>query len=132
MTSRQVIIPFVFLPPTNFTEVSSQQYLPLDVQTHVARKIGYYPRVWYYPCLFMFLNCHFLCYMHNIVRIYLSILIRFRIIYLNLDFFLVELIFLYLQLQHISTIATIIWLNWIKYLINATFMNFLIKLFIFI
>lgn len=70
--------------------------------------------------------------MHNIVRIYLSILIRFRIIYLNLDFFLVELIFLYLQLQHISTIATIIWLNWIKYLINATFINFLIKLFIFI
>lgn len=71
--------------------------------------------------------------MHNIVRIYLSILIRFRIIYLNLDFFLVELIFLYLQLQHISTITTIIiWLNWIKYLINATFMNFLIKLFIFI
>lgn len=70
--------------------------------------------------------------MHNIVRIYLSILIRFRIIYLNLDFFLVELIFLYLQLQHISTIAMIIWLNWIKFLINATFMNFLIKLFIFI
>lgn len=71
--------------------------------------------------------------MHNIVRIYLSILIHFRIIYLNLDFFLVELIFLYLQLQHISTIATIIiWLNWIKYLINATFINFLIKLFIFI